>query len=392
MNANPNPQTLSKLVRAAIPLVTAATASAAGAYLKRRRRKRSRKPRQRAARDTVLQAPVSRGRIVRNRRAPSVRIKHREYLFDVDVSTGVDYRRVMAINPGITFPWLKGIAGGFEKYRFHSLKFEYVTATATATTGAIALAPEYDPDDRDYSLSKAQLYMFDGVVRGPLWNSITLPFRCPSREYFVREASTVDESLKWHDPGQLIVDVTAPSVTSTIGEIWAEYDITLRIPEYESPSVPADYALSEAWQVGAAGEFIWPESVASTQGLEGYGIILRASVSGLVDKCRVGFWKPGTYILTLHVSGATAFTGMGSAAVSTHSGWGDTWEGPDDAITKNSEVVSGTACTAVYTVTVGHEYYFGTTLYQRSPRYPVYVYLGAATATGAPTDFTLTVS
>jgi hypothetical protein len=308
------------------------------------------------------------------------------------VTASTDYRRVVAINPGITFPWLKGIASGFEKYRMHSLTFEYVTATATATTGAIALAPEYDPDDRDYDLSKAQLYMFDGVVRGPLWNSIRLPFRCPSREFFVREATFQADSLKWHDPGQLIVDVTDPSVTATIGEVWVEYDVTLRIPEYEIPSQPADLEISQAWQSGAVGEFIWPESVATTDALASYGMTLAATVDGLVDKCRVAFTRPGKYVLTLHVSGATAFTGMGAAAVSNHVGWHKCWEGPDDAITKESETVSGTACTTVYTVIVGDEYLYRGHLYPRNSHYPVWMYLGAAVATGAPTDFTLTVS
>jgi hypothetical protein len=321
-----------------------------------------------------------------------VRLKHREYLQDIDVTASTDARTTIAINPGITFPWLSGIANAFEKYRFHSLKFEYVTATATTTTGAIALAPDYDPDDVDFSLTKRQLYMFDGVVRGPLWHSLALTFKCPNREFFVREHNHVDESLKWHDPGQLIVDVTSPSVTSTIGELWVEYDITLRIPEYESETQVKTLGSTSTWETVVAGtSFNWPSDFAYTLDLSSDFGMRPLPVKGSTESCFLRAWKPGTFLVNIMLSGGTAITGFSAVSVSHASG---SFPGDDDAIVVSAEQPNPAATGITYglVITVGDTYNGTLGTYTRDYNHAVYFDLGLLLATTGATNMTFRIA
>ena len=391
-NMNPSQvSALTKLLRAAVPLATTGAVAAGAAYARRKKRRRRKRRNQMQQRDLEFKAPVSRGRIVRNRTLPSVRIRHREYLQDIDVTASTDARITLALNPGITFPWLSGIANAFEKYRFHSLKFEFVTATATTTTGAIALAPDYDPDDIDFALTKRQLYMFDGVVRGPLWHSLALVFKCPNREFFVREHHH-DDSLKWHDPGQLIVDVTSPSVTSTIGELWVEYDITLRIPEYESETQVRTLSPTGAWATITAGAaFTWPLSFVSSTALSSDMGMTPYQTVGSTHSTFLRCWRPGTYLINIMVSGATALTGFSAASVVTTA---PSYYGDDDAIVVSAEQVNpaGTGLTYGVVITVGATYNGTFGSYTRDYNHPVYMDLGQMLATAGATAIIMRVA
>lgn len=383
-NVNPT-QGGAKLARALLPALLSA-GSAVGAYALRRGKKRKRKrrrPRGSFDRDQLFRAPVSRGRIIRRGRLPSVRIKHREYLKDIDVTASTDARWVFPINAGMIFPWLSTIAMSFEKYRFHSLQFEYVTATATSTTGAIALVPEYDPDDQNTNLDKGSLYMFDGLVRGPLWESLRMAFRTNNKQYFTRDHSNEHESKKWHDLGQLIVDVTDPSVTATIGELWVEYDVELFIPQREEDqSTYATFTTTDSVEVTAGVNFCWGGVVQHIDGVEFLNHLYGAVNT---HRCAVRFSRPGEYTLVLHAQGGTNVTAMDVPAIEA------TFAG-SSTVTKVSQVISGaTEITVMYNVHVSEEYSSYGMQRVRSSSAPCMVNLGTMAATAAPTSWTLTV-
>ena len=391
---NANPTGIASLMKAAAPYMGAAVAAGVEALRRKQTTSSSsrRRRRRRKTRDREFQAPVARGRIVRNAPAPTVRVRHREFLQDISVTASTDARWQIAINPGLSFPWLSGIARNFEKYRFHRLSFEYVTATATATTGAIALAPEYDPDDVDYGLSKRQLYMFDGVVRGPLWNSLKLDFRCPRREFFMREHTLEDASLKWHDPGQLIVDVSDPSVSGVVGELWVEYDVTLRIPEYEdNTTTSAHYDSTVAWNEVVAGtQFSWPLDENDLDGIDEPKLI-PVPYHDYLYRNWLSSVTPGVYSVVLQVSGATAITSIDAPVVYAGSG---SFYGDDDAVIKLTETINAAATemTATYSVVVGEEYNKGTSSYTRNYKTPVIFNLGTLRCTASPTSVTLWIT
>jgi hypothetical protein len=287
------------------------------------------------------------------------------------------------------FPWLSSIATAFEKYRFHSLRFEFVTATATSTTGAVALAPEYDPDDNNYGLTKQQLYMFDGVVRGPLWESLALNFRVPNRQMFTRDHTTIG-SLKWHDPGKLIIDVSSPSVTATIGELWVEYDVSLSIPEFELSKDITAIESTSTWLNTSATYHAWPGNGHWTTGgvhLYGEGIVQPWQDLDSVESCWLKFFVPGEYQIVMEVSGATNITNFTASGAITLSGA----VGADDAasLVTFSFNVAATEATAVWHITVGDTYdgTFGT--WTRTAADPLYVNLGQLYCATSPTSVTL---
>lgn len=55
------------------------------------------------------------------------------------------------------FPWLSGIAYGYETFAIVSLKFEYVSQAAFTNSGMIYAAIDYDSADTNMAISPAQI-------------------------------------------------------------------------------------------------------------------------------------------------------------------------------------------------------------------------------------------
>lgn len=52
------------------------------------------------------------------------------------------------------FPWLSGIAPGFETYELLDLSFEFISRCATTVNGMIYMAIDYDAGDVNNNLSE----------------------------------------------------------------------------------------------------------------------------------------------------------------------------------------------------------------------------------------------
>lgn len=201
-----------------------------------------------------VSAPLAQGSVITNRgAAKSVRINHKELVADLAIPATVGNFNTYEINPGLStvFPWLSQIAQRYESYYFNSLKFHWLTAVPTTTSGTLALVPDYDAADDDSSITKVELFSFEDATRGPWWQNFTLTCSVrnlrKTRQYYVRAgdlASNLD--IKTYDALQLITYSSGTEVVEGAGELWVEYDITLITPQMKHLSEALGVKRSES--------------------------------------------------------------------------------------------------------------------------------------------------
>lgn len=168
-----------------------------------------------------------------------LRIVHREYVGDVNTNTsGFAVVNTLQINPGLSgvFPWLSLIAANFEVYEFHRLKFVYQAAAPTSQAGTLFMAIDYDAAD-SAPANKAELMSNMTAVSSSIWASNSINYDCAMRQYmsnrFTRNASLTNVDIKTYDAGNLYLAIEGAATVSP-GNIYVEYDVSLRIPQIPS--------------------------------------------------------------------------------------------------------------------------------------------------------------
>lgn len=195
-----------------------------------------------------LSYPVSRPTIqgrVRRSIAPTVtrlrngdcRISHREYISEMGGSAAAFTTTKYSVNPGLptSFPWLSSVANQYESYRFVKLAFFFETEVSTATAGSIMLGVDYDASD-PAPVSKVQLMDYRGSVRCPTWSECAL--HClpedlhKQKSHFVRSgALSANQDVKLYDVANFWPSAIGQAVTSSVGELYVEYDVELYTPQ-----------------------------------------------------------------------------------------------------------------------------------------------------------------
>lgn len=168
----------------------------------------------------------------------NVRVKHREYLFDI-LSTTSPFliQKVIIANPTVqeSFPWLSGMANNFQKFCFERLCLHFVTQSPTSSPGSVMIVPIYDVD-QDLPDTKSEALTFQDTTRSPSWQECCslLPKSrlCGYKEYFTK---IVQSDLKLSIPAKIAVATSGASDSSPItGEIWIEYDIKMSCPQRDT--------------------------------------------------------------------------------------------------------------------------------------------------------------
>jgi len=148
------------------------------------------------------------------------------------------------LTPGAAtmFPWLSGIAGNFEKFRFHSLKLNLISSNATTTPGRVYMAIDYDYDD-DPNVTKTALMANMSAVEGPAWSGLELKADTKALMSdmpwkFVSQATRPNfvEARTSHC-GFVIVAFDGPYSTSVRYDLIVEYEIELAVPCLEPHAV-----------------------------------------------------------------------------------------------------------------------------------------------------------
>jgi len=184
------------------------------------------------------------------------RIKKREYLMDVTPNSSrfkrceegngiVTALAEIAGNIGLTssFPWISTLAPGFENFVFKTCNFLFKPSAPTTTPGSISLVPSYD-SSKEFGTTKEELLNNVGTVRGPVWTESTCKLdprklNAAFKSHKIRDGPLADgEDIKTTDPFKLGVylDKGAVDANTSLGELWVDYDVELKIPKTQSAS------------------------------------------------------------------------------------------------------------------------------------------------------------
>jgi len=226
----------------------------------------------------------------------SARVRHREYIRDIEGNEGFFKTLSHPINPGVPvlFPWLSQVASRYEKYRFHSLKFDFETSAPTSTPGTVMLAVDYDASDNAPE-TKAQFLAFSGASRSAPWqdNSTLCSSDRLAAKRFVRVGAAPSGSdIKLYDLGNQLVGIN--STGGTLGELYVEYDVELLIPTAEN-SCPGGTMVSSG-------------TVSPTDPLGSTGPVYTGPVpfeaSEVSNQVRLTFTQSGSFILVTSAVGS----------------------------------------------------------------------------------------
>lgn len=233
----------------------------------------------------------------------SMRIQHREYVGDVGTNTsGFAIVNTANINPGLAgvFPWLSLMAQNFEVYEFHKLKFIYQASCPTSQAGTLYMALDYDAGD-SAPQNKAELMSNMSAVSSSIWASNSITYDTNMRQYmsnrFTRNASLASNlDVKTYDAGNLYVAIEGAATTSP-GNLYVEYDVSLRIPQ-----IPSNLEAASSLKITFAGT---SQMSYLNDGYTGNSILLNS----LAGTSAHGDWvcpTPGEYLLSYAIGGTSS--------------------------------------------------------------------------------------
>lgn len=178
------------------------------------------------------------------------RVQHRELLAVIPGSVAYTCTST-ALNPGLitSFPWLSLEALTYEMYCWNALRFVYVPSCSTSSTGSVGMAIDFDSQDNVPQTETEFSSNMDAVSCSP-YESVTYN---TNRMNFVRQfpnkfcryggSELTTNGIATYDLGQLLVFTSGQAGTTTIGRIYAEYDVTFMIPFLSSVAQKSSYGV-----------------------------------------------------------------------------------------------------------------------------------------------------
>lgn len=201
-------------------------------------------------------------------------VEHCEYVQDIisDPANQFAYD-VFELSPtnATTHPWLAQVAERFEVGRYKKVMPEFRSACPTTQAGKLIMGVDYDPNDPDANVTKAELLQWEGTVSSNFWSNIRMS--CSERHLnnigprkFNTDDATVDKRTT--ASGLLYVATTATNAQPTgttdfipvnFGELWIHYVVELEIPCVISsleqlatvPQLATKYTVSAALPAGS---------------------------------------------------------------------------------------------------------------------------------------------
>ncbi len=242
-----------------------------------------------------------------NRSADRVRIVHSELVASISGSVAFTQAQGFALNPGLvaSFPWLASQAQGWERYRFHKLRYCYYTRTGSNVPGSVMIVPDYDAAD-SAPVSEQIASAYKDVAEDAPWKNICCELRESSLNSmgptkFIRTGALgANQDVKTYDSGNVFV-FSMDGTAVPWGKLWVEYDVELITPQLNATgaSIMATQAIKSSNPTTA--------NILGTQNLVA-GSSSLATVAGQV----VTFTQAGSFLLTL-MSQATTTTQVGVA-------------------------------------------------------------------------------
>lgn len=240
-----------------------------------------------------------------------MRIRHRELVQSVSGSVAFTATS-FSVNPGLatTFPWLAPQAVQWEQYRFHKLRFCYITRTSTATVGSLILAPDYDPSDSPPS-SEAQMTTFQDAIEDAAWKDICCEldpkcmFPIGPRKFIRDSVVPGGDDIKTYDAAAFYLATVDFTGATGIGKLWVEYDVEFFVPQsgdgtQVSRCISAfQLGVAQALATGVAESIVFDTSIADPLGVS------LPSVAGV--------FTPPKGVYHIRASAIVAYTAAGQA-------------------------------------------------------------------------------
>lgn len=192
----------------------------------------------------------------------SITVRHREFVGLV-VSQGSGFSvTTYYINPtSALFPWLAALATNFELYKFRGLVFDFCATSATAVSstntalGSVILATQYNALSPPFA-SQVQMEAYEFSTSTVAFTSCIHPVECAPGSLALSELYT-DLGFAQGDPrftvmGILNVATVGQQAASTLGELWASYDVDLIRPRLFGVFPSQGYTFRIASAVGAS--------------------------------------------------------------------------------------------------------------------------------------------
>lgn len=200
----------------------------------------------------------------KNEDGTRVTITHDEYIGDILGDTGAFYGRTYELNPGNTaaFPWLSGIAGNFEQYKFKQLMFHYRSTTSdigsstNGQVGTVSMVPQYD-SKAEAITDKMSMLAMDNAISSKATQSFSCGIECDDKKlagdqfkYVRKVVAAAIDNINDYDHGRLVLGVAgtpAGFVGLPIGEVWVSYQVELYKPVagmMRGELVPRDFWIS----------------------------------------------------------------------------------------------------------------------------------------------------
>jgi hypothetical protein len=249
----------------------------------------------------------------------AVRIRHREYLGDVESSLDFAYA-TYAINPGnsLCFPWLSTIASNYEQYHFNGLVFKYVSTSAVALNsvntalGKVAMATDYDSVDPDFhdvrSMLATQFANYGKPAEDLLHAIECAPGSTPTELYYVRTGDVpAGADIRLYDLGRMQFATEGMQAVSDIGGLWVTYDVTFVKPQLGFPDGSIHSKVFSLTDI-KAGLFTTPTDLGPMQGSFAMTLVNGGTAAMVLNGADVGtVWSITLWVNTgnpLGISGS----------------------------------------------------------------------------------------
>lgn len=179
--------------------------------------------------------------------ADGVRIRHREYIQDIQTSTTFS-NQTFVLNPGLseTFPWLSAIAQNFEQYEWmgvivqlKSISSDAIASSTNLAMGTIIMAAEYNVAQPPY-VNKQQMENSFFACSAKPSEDFRMPIECDPAEnplavHYVRTGAVPSgQDPRMYDMCNLQVATVGSQAAYTVAELWISYDVILRKPQLDS--------------------------------------------------------------------------------------------------------------------------------------------------------------
>lgn len=165
----------------------------------------------------------------------SVTVTHREYLSQVNNSTGFQVNggivgNLLQLNPlnGTLFSWLPAIASNFDQYTFNNVVLHYVPLCSTTEVGRVAIYFDKDSEDPEPA-DRVELANYSVLKETAPWAEAMLRVPTDKVKRFCDDNFTTDRKLI--DLGQLGIATYGGAGTNAVGDVFISYSVTLYFPQ-----------------------------------------------------------------------------------------------------------------------------------------------------------------